>query len=262
MDSTQQKIAEAVAALTAELESARRERTFSIVVGSALFLMVFFGFMLAARKIQRSFGPEAFAELQAYTIRQTIEEQRPVAEKAFWDHIPVFLKNLRRHLVNGLIPLLRSEIERELVRVVEGTFLQSSRAFAEVVRAAIERVKSEADRQGMPPPDALAALIRQEFERETEKRYTDTPRETLGPQFEQSRAMLGRLNRTLHLPSGQQTPASREEALDRKFIRAWVGLVSEEARMNDGKIEYVPNAVTGESVPSPPATSVKGRAFP
>lgn len=254
MDASQQKIEAAVTALNKELDSLKKARLVTIVAGAVLFLVVFFVFMSATRKIQKSFGPESLADLAAYTLRQTVKEGRPVAEKAFKEHIPVFLKNLRMQLVNDLIPLLRKEIQRELVRMVDGAFLNSSRAFSQAVRAAVERVKPVADQQGTPPPDALAALIMQEFERETEKRYTDTPAETLGAQFEQSRAMLNGLNRKLQLLAGKKKPSSREEALELKFIRAWVGLLSQGEGIENGKPAVTSPEGSGASAPVPPPT--------
>ncbi len=254
MDTAEQKVEAAIAALNKELESVKKARVVTLVVGAILFLVVFFAFMSATRKIQKSFGPEPLADLAAYTVRQTIKEGRPVAEKAFKEHIPVFLRNLRVQLLGDLIPLLREGIQRELIRAVEGAFLQSSRAFTEAVRAAVERAKVAAQKQGTPTPDVLASLIMQEFERETEKRYSDTPSETLGAQFEQSRAMLEGLNRKLELLAGQKKPASREEALELKFIRAWVGLLSRGEGIEDGKPAVTSPEGSGASLPVPPPT--------
>lgn len=251
METSQQKVEAALAALNKELDSVKKARLATIVVGAVLFLVVFFVFMSATRKVQKSFGPESLADLASYTVRQTIKEGRPVAEKAFKEHIPVFLKNLRVQVV-GLVPFLRREIQRELVRVVDASFLNSSRAFSQAVRAAVERVKPVADRQGTPPPDALAALIMQEFERETEKRYSDTPTETLGAQFEQSRAMLEGLNRKLQLLAGKKKPSTRGEALELKFIRAWVGLLSQGEGVEDGKPAVTSPEGSDASAPVPP----------
>lgn len=252
MDGSQQKLEEALSVLTKEVESLKRSRTVTILAGTVLFVIVFVVFMSATFKIKKSFSPASLAELAAYTVRQTVKEGRPVAEKAFKEHVPVFMRSLRTQLVGGLVPLLRQEIGRHLAGVVDDAFLNSSRAFSQAVRSAVERVKPVAEKQGTPPPDALAALIMQEFERETGKRYSDTPTETLGAQFEQSRAMLEGLNRKLQLLAGQKKPTTRAEALELKFIRAWVGLLSHGEGIEDGKPTITSPEGTGESLPVPP----------
>jgi len=247
-------IDQALKSLNDELVAARRSRMVSIAVGAVLFLVVFFVFMSATRKIQKSFSPDSIADMAAYTLRQTVKEGRPVVEKTFKQNIPVFIRNLRMQVSNELVPYLGREIRRELEKVVESAFLSSSKVFADAVRAAVERAKPVAEKQGTPTPEVLASLIMQEFEREADKRYSDQPRETLGAQFDQSRAMLEGLNRKLQLLAGKKKPSSREEALELKFIRAWVGLLSQGTGIENGSPAVTSPEGTGASAPVPPPT--------
>lgn len=249
---TQEKINAAFALLNKELEASKKARLRSLIVGGVIFDIVFIAFMVLFINVKKAFSPQAIAETGTYTIRQLVKEARPVAEKAFKENVPVFLKNLRMQLVRDVVPLLRKHLQRELEKVIENAFFSSSRAFTEAVRAAVERVRTQ--KQGTPPPEALAALIMQEFERETEKRYSERPEETLGAQFEQSKVMLEGLNRKLELLAGKRKPTSREEALELRFIRAWVSLLTHGERIEEGRPEITAPEGTGAAQPVPPPT--------
>lgn len=245
-------IDDAVKSLEKELEEARKARLITLIVGAILFLVIFFVLMAFANRVRKEFRPDSLADLAAFATRQAVKEGRPAVEKAFKENIPVFLKNLRIGLVNEVVPLLRKEIERELQKLVNDAFLNSSKAFTDAVRSAVEKVKPVAAKQGTPPPDTLAALITREFEVETEKRLTDRPTETLGAQYEQSQAMLKGLNERLMLLAGKKRPQTRSEALELKFIRAWVSLLTHGAGIEEGKPSITSPEGTGANTPVPP----------
>ncbi|NOZ02844.1 MAG: hypothetical protein GXP54_13300 [Deltaproteobacteria bacterium] len=220
------KINEFSDTLKKDLEAAKKSRTMTIVVGVVFFLIVFFVFMSLAGTVKKNVTPDALADVASYTTRQMVKKGRPVVEKAFKEHIPIFLKNLRMSLLNDLIPALRKQLQTQLQDVIEKSFLSSSRAFTDAVKEAVAKAKPIAAAQGDPPPDVLANLILREFKVAKEKRYTDAPMETLGAQFEQSKTMLDGLNKKLLLLTSHKKPQNREEALEMNFIRAWVSLIS------------------------------------
>lgn len=212
--------------LKKDLEGAKKSRTMTIIVGAVLFLVVFFIFMSLAGALKSNVTPAALADTTSYVAREMVKEGRPVVEKAFKQNIEVFLSNLRRSLLNEVIPAMRTQLEVDLKKVIKQSFLSSSRSFNVAVKEAVAKVKPLAQEQGDPTPDVLASLIVREFNLAKKKRYTDKPVETLGAQFEQSKAMLEGLNRKLLLMTSKKKPKSKEEALEMKFLRAWVSMLS------------------------------------
>jgi len=212
--------------LRKDLDAAKKARVMTTIIGAVLFLVVFFVFMSLAGALKDNVRPDTMAETVNYAVRESVKSVRPMVEKSLKDNIPAFLKGLRQSLINDLIPTLRQEIEVELQNVIEKSYLNSSRAFTDAVRVAVKEVKPLADEQGDPTPEVLANLIQREFDKEKKKRYTDRPEETLGAQFEQSKEMLEGLNKKLMQLTRKKRPGSREEALEMKFLRAWVSLIS------------------------------------
>lgn len=212
--------------LDKDLVAAKKSRTMTIIVGAIFFLLVFFVFMSLANTLKKNVRPDSLADVAAYATREVVKEGRPVVEKAFKENIPTFLKNLRLSLLNDLIPALRKQIETDLQKVIEQSYLSSSRSFTDAVKEAVAKAKPLAAAQGAPTADVLANMIIREFNVAKDKRYTDKPVETLGAQFEQSKIMLDGLNRKLTLLTKKKKPKDREEALEMKFIRAWVSLLS------------------------------------
>ncbi|MBL6975136.1 MAG: hypothetical protein ISR64_05335 [Deltaproteobacteria bacterium] len=212
--------------LDKDLVAAKKSRMMTIIVGAIFFLLVFFVFMSLANTLKKNVRPDSLADVAAYTTREVVKAGRPVMEKAFKVGIPTFLKNLRRSLLNDLIPALRKQLETDLQKVIEQAYLSSSRSFTDAVKEAVAKAQPLAAAQGAPTADVLANMIIREFNVAKEKRYTDKPVETLGAQFEQSKVMLEGLNNKLTLLTKKKKPKDREEALEMKFIRAWVSLLS------------------------------------
>ncbi|MBM4398404.1 MAG: hypothetical protein FJ087_22275 [Deltaproteobacteria bacterium] len=221
---TTKTIPEVVAVLRKDLEAARKSRLYTLIGGAVVALILFVVFWNLTSQIKENFKPETIASVAAHATRQAVKDGRPVVEKAFVEGMPKFLKGLRQSLLHELVPQLRKQLEGELSRVVAKSFENSSRAFGAAVKDAIKQVK-EAAPAGKPDPDFLSQVIAREFAKETDKRYSQTPEQTLGQEFRDSRKALDMLNARLSLLAGGK-PANREEALELRFLRAWVSLIN------------------------------------
>lgn len=246
-----QELDRVVAALEKDLAAARKARLATIVAGSIVAVLVFIVFAVTVGKFKENIRPDTLASVAAYATRQAVKEGRPALEKMFREQMPIFLGSLRQTLVNDLVPGLRKEIEGELIKVVDRSFERSSQAFGAAVRSAIARTKA-AGGTATPSPDLLAAVIAKEFAAETERRFSEHPEETLGEQYRDSKAMLEGLNQKLAMLTKQDAPKSREEALEMRFLRAWVSLLTQADPAKDQP------TVVGKPDPSvqPPAAPV------
>ena len=224
METTVQKVDALVAGLRKDLHAAKRSRLYSIILGAVLVTILFFVFMNVTFQVKDNVKPDTLATAALYATRTAVKEGRPGLEKAVKDQIPVFLSAMRHSLLNDLIPTLRKEIEVRLTDAVEKTFASSSQSFPNAVKAAVERIKASG---GKAPPSTefLAALVTKEFQVEADRRFSENPQETLGSQYAESKRMLENLNQRLNvLASGK--PKNREEAMELRFLRAWVSLVN------------------------------------
>jgi hypothetical protein len=219
------RIDQIVDTLQKDLKDARGSRTWTLVGGALIALIVFVVFMSMTMALKSNVRPDTLATVAAHATREMVKEARPVAEEAFKKNLPLFLKNLRLSLVHDLIPQLRKEIEKSLRTVIADAFARSSKDFLPTLEASLKMATGEV-KEGKLAPDALAAIIVAQFDKERERRYAEAPEETLGQQFAQSRHMLEGLNRKLLLLTGKKTPKTRQETLELKFLRAWVSLVS------------------------------------
>lgn len=243
MEQSVQKVDALVADLRKELEAANRSRTVSIVVGAVLALILFVVFLTVSREFKDNVRPDTLAQAAMYATRNAVKEGRPALEKAFKDQLPAFLGSLRQALVTDLIPTLRKSIEKELTGAVDKSFEASTTAFPAAVEAAVKKARA-AGGGATPSTEFLAALITKEFTAEIERRFQENPNETLGAQYADSRKMLENLNRRLDLLA-LGAPKTREEALELRFLRAWVSLLGK----GDGKDPAVPQ-------PPVPATNI------
>jgi len=250
----EERIEKAVNSLKEELEGAKKARLVSVVVGAVLFFIVFFVLLTMTRNIKKAVQPAEVAEVAVFATRQLVTQGRPEVEKAFKQNIPVFLKNMRISLVNDLVPALRTEMEKMFKDAIVSAFLSSSKAFTDAVKDAVARAKENAKKMGTPPPDALASIIVQEFEAESQKRYNDKPEETLGAQFAQSQKMLEGLQQRLLLLTGKKKPATKEEALEMKFLKAWVSLLTKGGALEAPGPAVVSPEPSGAEKPVPPMT--------
>lgn len=210
--------------LKKELESARRARLVTIIAGSILTLIVFTVMAVTANKVFKNVRPDTMADVAMFATRQMVKEGRPLVEQSIKTQLPLFLRNLRMAFVNDVIPGLRKGIEKEMRSAVQDTFNHSAQAFQIAVRSVVSRLKSSGELGAKPTVEFLASQITSEFEREKSRRFNETPEETLGKQFEDSRKMLIALREKLEkFVSGK--PKTREEALELRFLRAWVSLL-------------------------------------
>ena len=220
MESTIQDVLEV---LRKDLDAARKSRLFTAIGGVLISLIVFVVFWNVAHQIKQNFRPENIAVVAAHATRMAVKDARPAVEEAFRANMPKFLASLRRSLIEDLVPSLRKQIEAELSRIIAKSFENSAGAFNAAVKAAIAQVKAAAP-TGKPTPEFLSGVIVREFARETERRFNETPEQTLGQEFKDSLELLRTLDKkTDMLLSGK--PRTREEALEVKFLRAWVSLL-------------------------------------
>lgn len=223
MEQNTNRLDELLSSLRKELETSKKTRFTTIVLGIILVLVVFFIFMALTKTVKKNITPGSLAEVAAFATRQVVKDGRPLMEQAFKTNIPLFLKSLRRSLVNDLVPLLRKQIEHELRKAIDKTYLSSSQAFNVAVGEVLKKVKPEGEKAG--DPAFIASLITAEFEKEKNRRYSEKPEETLGYQYQESKKMLMELNRKLNLMLTSE-PKTREEALETRFLKAWVSLIT------------------------------------
>jgi|GEM_PF-4417463 len=246
------KIEKAINSLREELEGAKKARLVSVIVGALIFLIVFFVLLGMTRSIKKTVQPAEVAEVAVFATRELVTQGRPEVEKAFKENIPIFLRNMRISLVNELVPALRTELEKMFKDAITSAFFSSSKVFTDAVRDAVARAKENAKKLGTPPPDALASIIVQEFEAESQKRYNEKPEETLGAQFAQSQKMLEGLQQRLLMLTGKKKPATKEEALEMKFLKAWVSLLTRGGALEAPGPAVVSPEPTGANQPVPP----------
>jgi len=224
MEQTASRIDGVLADLRKDLESARKARLTTVIVGSVLVLIWFIGFWNLNRLVRKNVREDTLADVAAYATREAIKAGRPALEQTFKTNMQAFLKNLRVAFVNDVIPAMRKQAEGQLKGMVEKSFKQSSQAFMAATRETIAGVKAQAPGQTATDPAFLASRIIQEFEKQKQKKYSETPEQTLGAEFLDSKRMLDGLNTKLNLLlSGK--PKSREEAMELRFLRAWVSLI-------------------------------------
>jgi hypothetical protein len=168
--------------------------------------------------------PDTLADVAAFATRQMVKEGRPAVEKALKAKMPEFLRALRIALVNDVIPAMRKQVEKELRDMVAKTMASSSQAFVAAVKTTAARLKPAVEKGAKPDNALLASLIVREFENEKGRRFTQAADDTLGASFAESKRMLLSLKRKVDLFVGGK-PRTREEAMEMRFIRAWVSLI-------------------------------------
>lgn len=220
----EKNIDDVLAGLRKDLDGAKKGRLYTLIVGGVLVLVLFFVFMNLSSQIRTEINPKNIALVASHATRSAVKEGLPVIEQKFKENLPDFLAALRNALVTELIPSLRKQIEEELRGMIDQTFMHSSQTFNTAMKTAIARVK-KASPGATPTSEHLAVLIADEFQKASSEGLANTPEQTLGQEFAQSKTTLANLQKRLELMTSNK-PKTREEALELKFLRAWVSLLS------------------------------------
>jgi hypothetical protein len=224
METTTNPVDRVLADVRKDLDAAKKARIVTLVAGAVLTVIVFAVMAVTANKVHKNVRPDTLADVAMFATRQMVKEGRPLVEQSIKTQLPVFLRSLKASLIHDVVPQLRQQVEKEMRLAIQDVFNHSSQAFQAAVKTVATRLKASGELGAKPDPEFLAAQITKEFQKEKDRRYNEAPEETLGKQFQDSRKMLVALREKLDKFVANK-PKTREDALEMRFLRAWVSLL-------------------------------------